>query len=624
MHALDSPISWMVVVQKAAQIGWTVLLACDICKIADTAPARVLMLFPKDEKGRLFMDEKLVPIVRGSPSVARLIDTDTRRKAGSRATRKTFPGGEVRTIGSNSVSNVKSTTATRGYVEEPDDTNKDIGDQGDAIRHLRERIKRMPNKKLVIGGTPSVEGISQVEHYVKMGTQRVLPIRCHDCHQSHVLDWENVSWQSKEGGQPHPVFGLNLPDTATYCCPHCGSTWGDWQRQQNILNTCREAYESGDPMAGWVKTQCGEGYGPNDIEPTETFTGLSELYVCIPGTTLADVVRDYLEAEHEASLGDESARIVFVNNKLGKPYQYAANQILDHETLQDKAEDYPLLWCPAAGLLVTAGVDVQHDRVAITIRAFGRSEESWQMYWGEIEGDTTDKNDPVWTGLDKLLFQKFQHERYGEISLSGVTIDCSDGTTSNAVYHWVRTRSKKHPGVAIMAGKGDSNDEGKKEIFTLPRQVDRSSHKRATKADRHGVRVYMIGTHKAKDLIARRLLGTSAYMHSSTHARADYWEQVTAEVKAPSKKHRGKLLWQVRPGKRNEALDTEVYALHAAHAKGMHKNDEHKWSLIEQSLGQRTLFSEPAKPAAEPQPATRPPSRPTPVSIAKSNWAKRL
>jgi len=610
MHALDSQVSWMVVMQKAAQIGWTVLLAADICKVAVTDPARVLMLFPKDEKGRLFMDEKLVPIIEGSPAVNRVVDVTTSRKGGSRATRKKFPGGEVRTVGSNSVSNVKSTTAARGYVEEPDDTNKDVGDQGDSIRHLRERLKRMRKKKLIIGGTPAVADLSQVEHYTKLGTMRILPVTCHDCSDSHVLDWENVSWLTKESGTAHPVFGLNQPDTAVYTCPHCGSAWDDHRRQMNILQTCKAARENGDEFAGWVKTQCGDGFDWDEIEPIETFYELSELYVCIPGTGLSDVVRDFLEAEHEAESGDESARIVFQNNKLGRPYQYAANQLLDHEKLEEAAEDYPELHCPAGGLLVTVGIDVQHDRLAVTIRAYGRNEESWQMHWGEIDGDPADKKDACWDALDKLIFQGFQHERFGEIRAAAVSIDSSDGGTSNAVYHWVRTRSKKYRAVLIMAIKGDSNDMGSKEIFTQPRQVDFNNPKRRTKADRFGVRVFLVGTHKAKDLIAKRLLGSSAYMHSCKHVRQDYWEQVTAEVKAPSKKHRGKLVWQPRPGKRNEGLDTEVYALHAAHAKGMHKLTDAKWSEIESRLGQRTLFTEQPTEQHIPAPAPAQPRRP--------------
>jgi phage terminase large subunit GpA-like protein len=617
MHALDNDACWLLVMQKAAQIGWTVLLAAWICKTAKVDPSRILALFPKDEKARNFVDEKFVPMIGASPSMSKVIDVTTSRKAGNRTTVKKYPGGELKCIGSNSVSNVKSTTARRGIVEEPDDTNRDIGDQGDAIRLFRERLKRMPKKKLVVGGTPSVADLSQVEHYTRLGTMRVLPVFCHDCGESHVLDWDHVSWDSKDGGTTHPVFGLHLPDTAIYSCPHCGSLWSDYRRQRNILETCQTARDAGDEFAGWVKQQIGENYSAEQCEPIETFTELSELYVCMPGTSLADVVRDYLEAEHEAEAGDESARIVFQNSKLGRPYQYAANQVLDNEKLRKSAEDYPELTCPEGGLMVTVGVDVQHDRLAIIIRAYGRNEESWQLYWGEIDGDPADKKDACWDALDKLIFQPFEHMRFGSIIAAAVSIDSSDGSTSNAVYSWVRTRTRKYRGTLVMAIKGDSNDQGTKEIFSLPRQVDRNNAKRPTKADRFGVRVYMVGTHKAKDLIAKRLTGTSAFMHSCMHVRQDYWEQVTAEVKAPSKRHRGKLLWQLRSGKRNEAGDCEVYALHAAHAKGMHKLTDGKWSEIEARLGQKTLFSDTATTPQDSKPKRR--RRSTPVGSLLGN-----
>lgn len=623
MHALDNILCWMVVLMKGAQIGWTILVAADICKVAKTSPVNCLMLFPKEEKGKKFMEKKFVPLVESSPNIRQVIDTSTSRTSGNRATSKKFPGGGVDAVGSNSVSNVKSDSVTRGYVEEPDDTNKNVGDQGDSIKHLRERLKRKRDKKLIMGGTPDVEGLSQIQHYVKMGTMRVLPITCHDCGQQHILDWDNVSWQSKEHGKEHPIYGLAMPETAIYACPHCGSAWDDWQRKENILTTCRVARDAGDPFCGWVKTQCGENYTEDQPEPIETFYELSELYVCMDGTSLADVVRDYLEAEHEATFGDEGGRMVFQTNKLGRPYQYAANKILDHEKLQEQAEDYPLLTCPEGGLYVRAGVDVQHDRLAIIIRAWGRNEESWQMYWGEIDGDTADKTDPCYDALDALLFNGFDHERFGKIRLSGITIDSSDGATNHAVYHWVRTRTRKYPGVEIRAGKGRSDDYGDKEIYTAPIKVDLANNKRKpTKADKHGVKVFRVGTQKAKDLIAKRLLGTAAYMHSCANVRADYWEQVTAEVKAPTKTSRGKLVWQCRKGINNEGTDCEVYALHSAHAGGMHKFTPAKWDAIEQSLSQRTLFSEgtqnddkkPAPKSTNKQPAIK----------TKGSWGSRL
>ncbi len=599
MHALDSISVFMVVLMKAAQIGWTLLETGWIGKIIDTQPCRILALFPKDDKARDFMEEKFEPTVKASPTLLKKIDVSTSRKSGNRSTKKNFPGGFLKAFGSNSVSNVKSTPAQVVIVEEPDDTNANVGDQGDAIRLARERVKRFRNSKFVLGGTPSVEDVSEVQHYTKLGSQRVLPVTCHDCGAAHVLDWENVKWQEKEGGTEHPIFKLHLPETARYCCPDCGSVWDDWQRQQNVFNTCLAAKNAGDPFCGWVATVETDGN-------CETFKDLSELYVCIPGTSLASVVRDYLEAEHEAALGDETARIVFRNSKLGKPYEFTSEDSIDHEALKALADNYSELVCPVGGLVVCAGVDVQHDRLAIVIRVWGRNEESWLLLWQEIPGNTIDKNDPVWAELDKILFNGFEHETLGRLFLTGVTIDSSDGTTSHAVYEWVRTRGKKHRTVSILAGKGDSNDNGKREIFRLPSKIDHNNPRKPTKADKHGVLVYLIGTHKAKDLIAKRLRGTSAFMHSYDSAREDYWEQVTAEIKAPKKGMRGVLVWQCRPGRRNEATDCEVYALHAALAVKVHTKSDKAWSALEQRLSQRDLFSEekteePAEPPSEAQ-----------------------
>ncbi|WP_394201063.1 phage terminase large subunit family protein [Marinagarivorans algicola] len=604
-YALDNETVEMVVLMKAAQIGWTLLETGWIAKRVCTQPSRMLALFPKDETARSFMEEKFEPTIESSPELAKRIDISSSRKSGNRSNYKNFPGGSFKVFGSNSVSNVKSTPAPVVIVEEPDDTNTSVGDQGSAIALVRERIKRFRRKKIVLGGTPSVKDFSIIESHAKLSTQRVLPITCHECGEKHVLDWENVSWLDNDSAQEHPVFKRAMPETAVYSCPHCAVVWSDYQRKQNIINTCIAARDGGDPWCGWIATV-------NAPEAVEGFTELSELYVCMAGTSLADVVRAYLEAEHKAESGDESERIVFQNSKLAKAYEFSSKDQLDADQLEELAEDYDELVCPAGGLIVTAGVDVQDDRLAVVIRAWGRAEESWLLYWGELVGNTVDKKDPVWTELDTLLFSGFDHERFGKIDLSTVSIDSSDGGTNEAVYTWVRTRSKPHKKTTLMAIKGDSHDNGIKPIFSKPRSIEHKSHKRHTKANKHGLHVYLVGTHKAKDLISRRLSGTSAFMHSYKAARPDYWKQVTAETKVPNKRLKGDLTWQCRAGRRNEATDCEVYALHGAMAIKLNTYSAKQWDDLELGFAQNDLFiadkkiiEQPQKPALDEQPTER-------------------
>ena len=610
MHALDDPDVKVVVTQKAAQVGWTYCLVGYLGKRIHTDPSPMIVLFPKDGAARDFGEEKFKPAIDATPVLRPLIDTSQSRRSGQRAQFKVFPGGFLKLVGSNSISNVKSTPAPLVIVEEPDDTNESVADQGDSIRLARERLKRYRNGKLILGGTPSVKGLSRVEEFLKLSDQRVFPVRCHECGESHVLDFTNVSWLQRDEGPEHPVYKMALPETAVYSCPHCGSAWDDWQRRNNLIDTAREALEAGDPYCGW--------------EPTAESTGgivgfheLNELYVCIPGTKLADIVRDYLEAEADAEHGDESGRIVFVNSKLGRPYEYQDEQASEGE-LKRAALDYPELVVPHGGLLVTAGVDVQHDRLAVVLRAWGRNQESWLLYWGEIYASRSivDSADPAWANLDKLLFGTIKHANGSKMRIVAASIDSSDGQTNDVIYSYVREKMKKHGAITLMAVKGSSSQQDP-EIFSPPRNaVDHRRHDRRTKADRHGVQVYIVGTNKAKDWIAAQAkleAEGGGRWHHYAGVRPDYYEQLTAEVKAPSKATRYRKVWQKKSGRSNEALDCEVYALHAARAARVHLLRPAHWDLLEQKISQLELFADPADPAPAQIPTTKPKSTPDQV-----------
>lgn len=136
-YALDNPADRIVALMKAAQIGWTFGLVGFLGKKIHVEPTAMIVLFPKDGTAREFGDEKLKPSVQATPVLAERMDMSGSRKAGQRANFKRFAGGFLKLVGSNSISNVKSTPAPLVIVEEPDDTNENIKEQGDAIRLAR-------------------------------------------------------------------------------------------------------------------------------------------------------------------------------------------------------------------------------------------------------------------------------------------------------------------------------------------------------------------------------------------------------------------------------------------------------------------------------------------------------
>lgn len=583
--ALDDPETEEVDLMKAAQIGWTFFLIGYIFKTITGKPMPIMALFAKEGDGKSFHDEKLVPTVQANPGVARLVDVTTAKKSGNRWNHKSFPGGFLKLVASNSPGNVKSTSSVGlAIVEEPDDTSDDVKGQGDSIGLLEERLKRYPGSKLLVGGTPALKDLSKTEQRLKQTDMRVLPIECHDCGEKHVLDFDHIHWHvaDPETSQPHDVYGYALPETAYYACPHCGSVWDDYQRKENVRNTVFRARDAGDPLRGWVRTKPFSGKAG--------FIELNELYACLPGTTLAGIIREQLAAEKLAAAGDTSKLIKFVNQKKGRPYEYQS-ELPDADKLAERCEEYQELVVPPGGLILTMTVDVQHDRLAIIIRATGRGEESWLVLWTEVAAQTgcSDKSDPVWLELDRYLFGVYRHAKGYKLRLSAASIDSSDGQTNDAVYDYVRSRSKRFG--KLLAIKGSSNLDA--EILTAPRKVE--LNQKATKASKYGLKVYQIGVTKAKDLFHERLKLTGTgpgRMHVYQGVRNDYFVQILGEVKAPSRKHGGKKVYQAKAGVPHEALDCEAYQIHLQRYLRLHLKTPADWDAIEAGLMQVDLLSE--------------------------------
>jgi phage terminase large subunit GpA-like protein len=576
MAALDDPAVHTVVCMKSAQVAWTDgVINNFIGKHIDIDPCPMIVMFPKEGAAKEYNDEKFTPMVEVTPRLAEKISVNKGRDKDNRALYKKFLGGFLKLVGSNSPSSVKSTPAPIVIVEEPDDCNTNIGEQGDTIALLAERTKTYARAKIVYGGTPSVKGVSRIEGTYLGSDQQKFNVPCHHCGEAHVLSWQYVKWHEKEDLK-HEIYGKVDPESAFYVCPHCACTWTDADKRRNVAKLYPVAHAAFHGIAGFY---------------------ISELYSSFPGSRLAELVKKFLKARYELEKGDDTLMRVFKNSSEGLPYEYSSGMPEVDELKERLTQQYPEKTVPWGGLVLTAGVDVQHDRVAIIIRAWGRGEESWLIYWGELFGQVMVSGQGVWPDLEALLFSTFEHASGAKLKIQAATIDSSDGQTSDAVYYFVRKFKRK----GLMAGKGYSMDTGNREIFSIPRvPVDHKGKGSKQKANKYGLRPYMIGTQRAKDLIIGadekagrlKLTGNGAgRMHAYEGVRSDYFEQVTSELKVPSTRQRGKLVWQKKSGVRNEGLDGEVMALHAARSLKVHLKTEAQWDELEQLVRQPDIFN---------------------------------
>ncbi|MCM2309210.1 MAG: phage terminase large subunit family protein [Sulfuritalea sp.] len=614
LQACSDPTVRKVVVQKSAQLGYTVGVVCNVMGYhAHQRPSVQIAVFPREKSAKDFAAEKFDPMVRATKPLAERINLKS-RAAGNSQTRKHYPGGLIKLVGSNSPSDVKSTSARVVIVEEPDDASANVRGQGDAIKLAEERAKAYPDHLILIGGTPTAKNASSIEAEILASDQRKFLIPCPHCQDEHIPAWDRVTIPDADENARREIYGTARWEDAFYTCPACGATWTEEERHAAIRLGHFEATAPATAAIGFL---------------------VNELLSTFEGSRLPVLARKYLEAKHKQDEGDNSEMIAFWNSTLGLAWEYRG-ELPEEDELRDRAESYAEWTTPAGGLVPVVTVDVQHDRLAITCWVIGRREEMWLAFWGELSGQTIIPMAGAWVDLDHLLETKIRHASGALMPIAAVAIDSSDGQTSSAVYDYVRQRNR--PGRPVYAIKGASDSEGKVEIWRAPAPKSIDPNWSGRKAAKHGVHVQIVGTAKAKDAILGwaqeggrvRLTGDGPHrMHWYETVRPDFYDQLLSEIKIPLRQNPKRRQWKKRTDRRNEALDCTVYALWLVHAMALHTRRPGWWDDLEKRTIQARLFdvSDSEECAAESATAPADDSTPAPDRSLDgnrlANWARR-
>jgi phage terminase large subunit GpA-like protein len=231
----------------------------------------------------------------------------------------------------------------------------------------------------------------------------------------------------------------------------------------------------------------------------------------------------------------------FVNTILAEGWREAAEES-DPSELAGRAENFGLDAIPADSLLVTAGVDVQHDRLECTFLGHGRDGLALVLGHVVIWGSPGDES--TWQELDALLRSTWRHPAGGTLRVDAAAIDSGDGAWTQKVYDFTRARFARK----VLAVKGASGNRPP-----------------LTRATTKGAILFIAGVDGLKSQIFQRL-ARGRTIRFSDRLEAEYFEQVASE-RVVIRYVRGVPVRQfVRvPGRRAEALDCLVYALAARH-----------------------------------------------------------
>jgi phage terminase large subunit GpA-like protein len=275
----------------------------------------------------------------------------------------------------------------------------------------------------------------------------------------------------------------------------------------------------------------------------------------------------------------------------------------DWQRLYERRESWQICTVPSGGLFLTAGADVQKDRIEVDVWAWGRGLESWLVDHIVVEGGP-EQAEP-WEALGALLDRTWLHDHGTRIGIAKLAIDT--GYEAPAVYAWARRVG--HAQVAPIKGV---------EGFNRAAPVAGPTHVDVTEGGkklRRGARLWTIAvaTFKSEtyrflrlssptdDEIAAGKSYPAGYVHLPRGTDAEWVKQLVGEQLVTVKTKRGfsRLEWQ-KLRERNEALDCRVYARAAAWIAGADRWSEAKWRDLEQQVGRPAAVKD--ELAVEPNP----------------------
>jgi len=547
MDAFNDPANEIVSVMSSSQVGKTEIINNVTGFHIDQDPAPILELQPTLEMAETWSKDRLAPMIRDTPALTGKIADAKSRDSGNTMLHKTFPGGHLTVAGANSAASLASRPIRITLCDEVDRYPPSAGTEGDPVTLAEKRTTTFWNRKKGRFSTPTDAGISRIEASFEEGDQRHFWVPCLDCGERQILVWEQVRWDDGK------------PETARYVCIHCGTLWGDAQRWRAVS---KGEWRASAPFNGHASFHIWEAYSP--------------------WVTLADMVGRFLKAK-----GKPEEFKVWWNTTLGLPWR-GKTEAPDWNRIYERREDYRLGTVPRLGLMLTAGIDVQKDRLEVDAWAWGRELESWLVDSVVIYG-TLDQPETR-AALDKVLEQTWTHESGAEMSLARTGFDA--GYDTNEVYAYARRRGFGR--ICPVRGVEGFN---RSSPVAGPTLVDVTT---AGKKVRRGARLWTVAAAVFKTEFYRALTldvptdedlaagkgYPPRFVHLPKGVDSEWCKQAVAEHLVTIKTKRGfpRLEWQ-KVRERNEALDKRVYARAAATIVGIDRFTEKHWKALERQLG---------------------------------------
>lgn len=432
-----------VIAVMGSQMGKTAGLLNVIGHRLDDDPAPIIYVGPTRSNIDHVIEPKLMEMLKGVPSLwSKLVKGKKQSK-----THKRIGGVSLRLAWAGSPTELASDSAVLVLVDEIDRMLDNVKGEGNVFELSEARTSTYADGRVVGTSTPTlgnidtfIHPITGLEHWAvsdsvaspiwrlwQEGSRQEWAWPCPHCATYFIPRFKHLFWSGTDVQA--------IQQSARLGCPACGGLIDDTQK--TTLNA------QGLYLAPGQSVKDGQVLGLADTAHSDTASfWVSGLCSFSSKKTFGFLAKKWVMATRSG----EPERIQGVlNTDFGECFKLGGDAPL-WSAVAERQRGYRAGEVPQGVHLLTAGVDVQKNRLVYVVRGWGASFESWLIDHGELWGET-DKP-PVWQALSELAAQVWQEQ-----SLSCMAVD--SGYQTQAVYQFCRL----HKGLALASKGHDSLDK---------------------------------------------------------------------------------------------------------------------------------------------------------------------
>ena len=534
-----SPLSPVqeVAVMKGTQIGASVSLVENIIGYTiDHNPAPIMLVSSDEQLLDSTVELRIDRMIQESGLQHKIFSqskSKISKKSGDTKKKKEFPGGFLITASARSGSQLRSFSIKILLRDEIDAAPREVGKEGSFLDVSKRRTDSFEAERKILDiSTPLMKNTSNIFPLYEQGDQRKYFVPCPFCGEKQEILFENLKYEVNEGK-------TLIYESVYYECIKCDGRIKNYHKYDMLNN------------GEWRPTAEAKRPGMRSYH-------ISSLYSPVGFKSWETIVEDWILAQDAKRNGDILPLKAFMNLTLAQPWEERGEAPRWEIIQATHRSSYTAGTVPEDVLFLTAGADVQGNRVEIEIVGWTKDFISYSIDYKVCEGDHEDIENissKIWLQADEILSKEYLSKNGKIYSIRIAFID--QGYKSSVVRDFCRQYN------SVFPIRGERSNLKWARVFKAYDTDD-------------GIVRFDLDVSALKDQIYTQLKRgqnedgeyPGGFCHFPADYSSKYFKMLTSEEKVYEKNSYGnvRIIWKKKyKSGRNEVLDLRVYNLGAVH-----------------------------------------------------------